>query len=408
MTRTTNWRTTWRVFRAEMGKIWRPLPLLGTLAVLIVGSFFIVNFTYLHNGGEDVVAQSAEFGPVYDAKAQQTVQAELDKARAAFAADMAVSTRATELGITDYAAYEAWTDRMYSEGKDTDPTVTNYVLGLASYRRINGLELIQSQAGISPDALRSQLLGQACYDFRNADDYPCGTLPATVTARIDDIISHYNQRSILQYNVVMTLQDSGKWMLLTAALCAMILTAFPLTRDRQLRMTAVQWASRTGRGIRSTQVLAIGISAALVGLIVGTLWNVWLGAQMRPILGYGIDSAMYRDPAWFDGTILQWLVAYTLTAMLAAAACSLITVWIVKAQSNGIRMLLITVPLAAAMACLINFVIGPYLYHFSNPLGGRIPVPGAEAMALTAMLALAAALWTVSARRIRHCELPND
>lgn len=407
MTRTTNWRTTWRVFRAEMGKIWRPLPLLGTLAVLIVGSFFIVNFTYLHNGGEDTVAESAEFGPVYDAQAQQAVQSELDRAKAAFAADMAASPRATELGITDYAAYEAWADRMYSEGNN-DPTVTNYVYGLASYRRINGLELIQSQAGASPDALRSMLLGQACYDFRNADGYPCGTLPATATARIDSIVSRYNQRSILQYNVVLTIQDSGKWMLTTATLCAMILTAFPLTRDRQLRVTAVQWASRTGRGIRSTQVLAIGISAALIGLAVGTLWNVWLGVQMRPILGYGIDSVMYRDTPWFDGTILQWLVAYTLTAMLAAAACSLITAWIVKAQPNGIRMLLITVPIAAAVACLINFVIGPYLYHFSNPLGGRIPIPGAEAMALAAMLALAAVLWAVSARRIRRCELPND
>ena len=407
MTRNPNRSLTWRVFRAEMRKIWRPLPLLGALAVLIVGSFFIVNFTYLHNGGVDVVAESAEFGPVYDAQARQTVQSELDRAKAAFAADMAANPQAREQGVTDYDTYRAWSERMYAQGGDAS-AINDYVYGLASYDRINGLGLIQKQAGVGGEELRTMLLDQACYSVREAwNGHPCG-LPRTVTDRVDGIVSHHDRRSILQYNVLLTIQDSGKWMLVTATLCAMLLTSFPLTRDRQLRMVPLQWASRTGRRIRSVQTAAIGCSAALTGLIVGGVWSLWLGAQMRPILGYGIDSVMYRDLTWFDGTVLLWLVAYALTAALAAAACSLLAAWIVKAQPNGIRMLLITIPLAAAAAFLINSVIGRNLYYLSNPLDRILAVPGVEAITLAAMLALAAALWTVSARRIRLQEPAND
>lgn len=388
----------------EMRKIWRPLPVLAALIALLVGSFFIVNFTYLTNGGADVVAESAEFGPVYDARARERIRSEIDKAKETFAADMAADPQAREQGVTDYDTYRAWSERM-TAGRDA-PAIDAY--RLASYQRINALELIQSQADIGADELRARLLDQACYVLHEAwDGYPCGALPATVSARIDALMAQYDSRSMLQYNVNLTLQDSGKWMLMTATLCAMILTSFPLTRDRQLHVTALQWSSRTGRRIRSLQMCAIGCSAALAGLFVGGLWAVWLGVRMRPILGFGIDSALYRDIAWFDGTVLQWLAANALTAGLAAAAFALLSAGIVGAQSNGIRMLLIAIPIAVASACCVNFVIGKYLYYLGNPLNRVLAVPGVEAIALTAMLALAIGLWLFIVHRLRRRELTD-
>ncbi|KAB8295598.1 hypothetical protein [Bifidobacterium avesanii] len=395
-----------RVFLAEMRKIWRPLPLIAALAVFVVGALFAANQTHLVEGpyrNVDVVVESAEFGPVYTPETRRAVQTELEKAKAAFAADMAADPAAREQGVTDWDSYHDWQDRMIAAGGDSS-AIDAYAL--SSYERVNSLEFLLRYAETDGEQIRATLNDGVCFVRGFPQGAPCGDVPGAAARRIDQLVAQAGRRSLLGYGVISTIQESGGTMMVTAVLCAMLLTMFTMTRDRQLRLPSLQWASRTGRSVRSWQAAAVGCSAALAALTVGTVWAAWLAVRLRPVLGTGINTALATDMPWFDWTVLQYLVAYAAVAVLASLALSLVAAWIVRARQNYIRMLLVAIPVGVAAGCLVKFRIGAHLGYLANPLNRLLMVPGVETIALAAILVLAVALWTVDARLLRRRELP--
>ena len=392
----------------ELRKIWRPLPFAGIALVCAFAALFMIGSSPLlvHGGASagdnDPVAESTVYGlTVETAKPELERQYRelVPKADAQIAAVPAAKAK----GITDMAGFQRWNAQFPQTPSDDDAALLDTLTGLPSVQAVSRISALLESTGDSPEDFASQIRSRAA-SYLGFGDVPRSPLPPLAERRVERIAAAYGSRTMLDLNIESTITDSAPIVFAAIGMSVIILIAPMLTRDQQLRIRQLQWASKTGRNALGAQAIAMGVSCAALSLAIAGLWAAWTANALRPCLGISLIS--YNPPLiWFDWTVGQYLAAEALTAALGGTASGLLAGWIIRARPNMIRMLIAAIPVAVAIGIVLARVIGRQPFTFANPMAKFITIPGVEPVALLAVLLLASVLWAVSVRRLGGKEL---
>lgn len=433
------------LFWAELRKIWRPLPIAGMIAVCLVVS--VLALSDVGPLSQPSVKQSAQilsqYGPVYTPAVAGRLQADAEKAHKAWNADIASTPGARQRGVVDEESFYLWRGKLMSQyrfdgqpGAASIPQVDrkfwNHIEMLPSfydYSRLRDITATPSYTVASFHAALRNSAGQALSVATTTDPVKAGLhvdpayrgmmttvypmkrdpLPAAVIKRVDQLATRVDSRSTLGIEIVSGAQRFSRLIFVSAVICALLLTMSTLTRDRQRRMLQLQWASKTGRAVRSVQVAAIGVSALAAGLLAAFGFVFWFLSAAWRYRDFGMFTSQKITLPWFDWTLGQYLCVVALSAGVLAVTVALLATAVFRAQSNFIRLLLFAVPLGAAGAYLGELLDGSNsgegIYYIGNAVNKWIPVPGLEAMIIAMLTVLGVAVWLLLNHRLRHREL---
>ncbi|MBT1172877.1 hypothetical protein JS528_05815 [Bifidobacterium sp. MA2] len=428
--------TTLLVFAHEMRKIWRPTTLLLLAVVglacgipLLQGSVDSLN-AHGNVTTRDEIALIRAYGPVIDEDALAGMRRDLPRLERALAADIARDKRSATYGVTDYASFNAVNTRMSrdwnaaAERKDPDTTVYkrwfDYAADIGDLDSYHAVDVRRTylRAGI-PSAfdLKANTLGMLDMMGDAESGSPASyrryvhdaRLPERMQRRLDELDAQRGRTGYLAtawgayYETMGLMGIMFAWML-----AASLALTLPLpVRDRARRMRALQWASRTGRGVQRVQMSAVAASSLIVSLATTALFAaLWL-PHVWPYLATPVFGAMSVLP-WFDLTSGRYLLAVAALAVVLCVASTMLIVWFIRCFDGIIRVLLAAVPLAVALAAVVIRLVLYRTFLFDNRMSIALDLPGTE-IVLAALGALSAtALWAVANRRIRHAELTRD
>ncbi len=381
------------LFLWEMKKIWRPVLLLVILFIGVVYYPIRPGF-YLDMTDQDVIGSAElqlsigwlkQYGSTIDRLERAELEDQLIGLKEDFARQITNVSGASAAGITGYDSYLAWEDAFYE--KEDPPEEeralhqslldnTNvYTIGMLisfmdNYDRLAaGGSAIDTGASIDPPSPAAKAsIRRITQAEENKDAY--GFLPSSMVNDIDAFFHYF-----------------AIW----CSFSTILLLAPALVNDRLHHTRPMQWASRRGRKVISTQ-----IGSALVSGLLLMVLNC--AAYLGPFLSTG-TLQFWRCPMvsvwpgsfpWFDWTYGQYLLALLgLTALLTLATAGFITIlsWY---SANYVSVLLKAIPLIF----VLEWGAIPWIMDGAGRFSGKpvrlIGQPGAEFIGgiLTAALAL--------------------
>ena len=222
-----------------------------------------------------------------------------------------------------------------------------------------------------------------------------------------ELASSEMAHSLLPSSVKHSTQEYGKDLAVWCVLSIVLLLSPTLVRDRLRNTRPLQWASRRGRAILSTQMGTALLSALVLTAVNVSVYAVPLLAQ-GPLrfAACGLDGIWEWGTPWFDwsyGTYLLVLVGLLLALSLGAAG---LTVFLSQYSGNYIAILLKAVPLFVAVGAVLGTWLLDMPFRFRNLGNGAVWLPrGIEALTAAALLVLGLSLCILSCRQQKRREL---
>ena len=231
--------------------------------------------------------------------------------------------------------------------------------------------------------------------------------PEAMVRREAELASSEMAHSLLPSSVKHSTQEYGKDLAVWCVLSIVLLLSPTLVRDRLRNTRPLQWASRRGRAILSTQMGTALLSALMLTIVNLTIYAVpFLAQGPLRFAACGLDGIWEWGTPWFDwsyGTYLLVLVGLLLALSLGAAG---LTVFLSQYSGSYIAILLKAVPLFVAVGAVLGTWLLDMPFRFRNLGNGAVWLPrGIEALTAAALLVLGLSLCILSCRQQKRREL---
>lgn len=223
-----------------------------------------------------------EYGPTLEPEERGSLDGRLEEGIQAFAQQIAAISEAAAAGLTDYGTFceflkDCHSDTVASDGEeDMDrESLVQRVYSGTNWYRINGIqntmELYDTQEAYSALEISN----------RKAD----------MIRRAEQMAQPERARSLLPFSVKDSTREYGKDLAVWCVLSMVLLLSSTLVRDRRRRTRAMQWTSRRGRAILTTQMTAALCSALVLTIINLVIYAVPFLAQGPSIVCGGRGGA---------------------------------------------------------------------------------------------------------------------
>ena len=399
------------LWKWELRKIWRP----GILAaILLLGSVYYWMFPqfyieYFCNGpyaeAQFDLADHwvARYGPTLEPEERAQLDGQLAEELDAFAQQIAAIPEAVAAGLTDYEAVlsfrENYLDGTQEHGGEADMDVEALLYRVysgTSWYRIEVLTDVMETYDTQAER-RAQIVSNRREDGQ----------PEAMVRREAELASSEMAHSLLPSSVKHSTQEYGKDLAVWCVLSIVLLLSPTLVRDRLRNTRPLQWASRRGRAILSTQMGTALLSALMLTIVNLTIYAVpFLAQGPLRFAACGLDGIWEWGTPWFDwsyGTYLLVLVGLLLALSLGAAG---LTVFLSQYSGSYIAMLLKAVPLFVAVGAVLGTWLLDMPFRFRNLGNGAVWLPrGIEALTAAALLVLGLSLCILSCRQQKRREL---
>ena len=399
------------LWKWELRKIWRP----GILAaILLLGAVYYWMFPqfyieYFCNGpyAEAQFTLASDWVAQYGPTLEQAERAELDGHLAeeldVFVRQIAAIPEAAAAGLTDYEAVlsfrENYLDGTRENGGEADMDVEALLYRVysgTSWYRIEVLTDVMETYDTQAER-RAQIVSNRREDGQ----------PETMVRREAELASSEMAHSLLPSSVKHSTQEYGKDLAVWCVLSIVLLLSPTLVRDRLRGTRPMQWVSRRGRAILSTQMGTALLSALVLTAVNVSVYAVpFLAQGPLRFAACGLDGIWEWGTPWFDwsyGTYLLVLVGLLLALSLGAAG---LTVFLSQYSGSYIAMLLKAVPLFVAVGAVLGTWLLDMPFTFRNLGNGAVWLPrGIEAVTAGVLLALGLSLCILSCRQQKKREL---
>ena len=399
------------LWKWELRKIWRP----GILAaILLLGAVYYWMFPqfyieYFCNGpyAEAQFTLASDWVAQYGPTLEQAERAELDGQLAeeldVFAQQIAAIPEAVAAGLTDYEAVlsfrENYLDGTQEHGGEADMDVEALLYRVYSGTSWYRIEVLTDVMEAYDTQVERRT--QAVSNRREAGQ------PEAMVRREAELASSEMAHSLLPSSVKHSTQEYGKDLAVWCVLSIVLLLSPTLVRDRLRNTRPLQWASRRGRAILSTQMGTALLSALVLTAVNVSVYAVpFLAQGPLRFAACGLDGIWEWGTPWFDwsyGTYLLVLVGLLLALSLGAAG---LTVFLSQYSGSYIAMLLKAVPLFVAVGAVLGTWLLDMPFTFRNLGSGAVWLPrGIEAVTAGVLLALGLRLCILSCRQQKRREL---
>ena len=289
----------------ELRKIWRP----GILAaILLLGAVYYWMFPqfyieYFCNGpyAEAQFTLASDWVARYGPTLEQAERAELDGQLAeeldVFAQQIAAIPEAVAAGLTDYEAVlsfrEDYLDGTREHGGEADMDVEALLYRVysgTSWYRIEVLTDVMETYDTQAER-RAQIVSNRREDGQ----------PETMVRREAELASSEMAHSLLPSSVKHSTQEYGKDLAVWCVLSIVLLLSPTLVRDRLRGTRPLQWASRRGRAILSTQMGTALLSALVLTAVNVSVYAVpFLAQGPLRFAACGLDGSWEWGTPWVD------------------------------------------------------------------------------------------------------------
>lgn len=399
------------LWKWELRKIWRPgilaaILLLGAVYYWMFPQFYIEYFCNGPSGEAQFDLASgwvAQYGPTLEPEERAELDGQLAEALDVFARQIAAIPEAAAAGLTDHEAVlsfrEDYLDGTRENGGEADMDVEALlyrVYGGTSWYRIEVLTDVMETYDTQAER-RAQIVSNRREDGQ----------PEAMVRREAELASSEMAHSLLPLSVKRSTQEYGKDLAVWCVLSIVLLLSPTLVRDRLRNTRPLQWASRRGRAILSTQMGTALLSALMLTIVNLTIYAVpFLAQGPLRFAACGLDGIWEWGTPWFDwsyGTYLLVLVGLLLALSLGAAG---LTVFLSQYSGSYIAILLKAVPLFVAVGAVLGTWLLDMPFRFRNLGNGAVWLPrGIEALTAAALLVLGLSLCILSCRQQKRREL---
>ena len=399
------------LWKWELRKIWRPgilaaILLLGAVYYWMFPQFYIEYFCNGPSGEAQFDLASgwvAQYGPTLEPEERAELDGQLAEALDVFARQIAAIPEAAAAGLTDYEAVlsfrENYLNGTQEHGGEADMDVEALLYRVysgTSWYRIEVLTDVMETYDTQAER-RAQIVSNRREDGQ----------PEAMVRREAELASSEMAHSLLPSSVKHSTQEYGKDLAVWCVLSIVLLLSPTLVRDRLRNTRPLQWASRRGRTILSTQMGTALLSALVLTAVNVSVYAVpFLAQGPLRFAACGLDGIWEWGTPWFDwsyGTYLLVLVGLLLALSLGAAG---LTVFLSQYSGSYIAMLLKAVPLFVAVGAVLGTWLLDMPFTFRNLGNGAVWLPrGIEAVTAGVLLVLGLSLCILSCRQQKRREL---
>ena len=400
-----------RLLAWELRKIWRP----GILAaILLLGAVYYWMFPefyieYFCNGPAEraqfqLASQWVEkYGPTLEPEERAELDGQLAEEIKAFDQQIAAIPEAAEAGLTDYESFDQFWEDYLNDARDGGGQADmdmEYLLSRV-YGGTNWYVLRELEQTMETYDTQDEHLALVISNREEQGD------PEAMILREEQLAEPERAHALLPFSVKESTREYGRDLAVWCVLSIVLLLSPTLVRDRLRRTRAMQWTSRRGRSILTTQIMA-AISSALVLTVVNLVVYAipFLAQEPLRFRHCGLDGIWAWGSPWFDwtyGTYLVVLAGLILALSLAAAG---LTVFLSQYSGSYIAMLLKALPLFAAVGAVLGswLLDMPFSFRRIWENGPWMP-KGMEAAVVVGLLTVSIVLCTLTCFRQRKREL---
>ena len=384
------------LFWQELGKIWRPGVVAGTVLLGLIYYYMFPGFyiEYFSNGPSareeyDLSLEwTARYGPTLEPEERAELDSRLAEEIAIFDRQLEELPEAAASGLTDYESFCA---ALQQEERDTQ-------MIWAIQRRTNcdTISTIQQMLERYDDPR----------DYLRQHDY----FESYTVKEQEQILTVEDwPKSLLSGSVMDSTNFYLKYLAQWTAISVILLLSPTLVRDRLRRTRPLQWSSRRGRRVLHTQLAAGLVSALLLSVVNVTAYAIPFLAQ-GPLalkncpLG---NSVWPTGTPWFNWTYGQYLAILTGMILALGPGIGAVTLFLSRFSDNYVSMLLKAFPLFVSMGGFFATWAVNHAFFFHAAWDGAdfFVSKGAEAICIAVLLIVGAALtgWSCLRQRTLEC-----
>lgn len=401
----------------ELKKIWRPALL---LALLVLGAVFHLMFLefdiqYFPNGPHatasfDIGVQLVqEYGTSLEPEEFEEFAATFPALIAEADGYIQENALAQKHGLTTYAAWEAFhQDIMQYAGELSGEERERYkdTMRIRTYLTSEQTNLIDSRIYAT-----DWYIGQ--YDAEQTDSKDLQAVADRDDYSAQEIANVQKQffgedhawRNILPYIVPEVTGTYFGHLIIWMALSVCILVSPTLVRDRLQRLRPLQWSTRRGRGIITTQFVAVMLSAfAVTSLNLLVFGGLFAANNTAAFAECRMFSFLLTGFSWVNWTYGGWCAALIVMCYLVSLGIAGIAFALSRLSGNYISMLLKLIPLVVVAAILTPKLIGDAFYY-KNDLYCSTGIVYIEAIVAGAIFLLGMALCGIAIARQKKQDL---
>ena len=400
-----------RLLAWELRKIWRP----GILAaILLLGAVYYWMFPefyieYFCNGpaSRAQFQLASEWVEEYDPTLEPEERAELDgqlaKEIVKFDQQIAAIPETAGAGLTDYETFDRFREDYLNDTLDSGSQadmdmeyLLSRVYGGTNWYLIEEIQYTMELYDTQEEHNTLVISG------RKAEGQP-----EAMIHREEQLAEPERAHGLLPFSVKESTREYGMDLAVWCVLSIVLLLSPTLVRDRLRGTRAMQWASRRGRSVLTTQMAAALCSALVLTAVNLVVYAIPFLAQ-KPLRfrDCGLGGIWAWGSPWFDwtyGTYLVVLVGLILALSLAAAG---LTVFLSQYSGSYIAMLLKALPLFVAVGAVLGSWLLDQPFCFRRLWEGGPWIPkGTEAVVIAVLAAASIVLCVLACRRQGKREL---
>lgn len=400
-----------RLLAWELRKIWRP----GILAaILLLGAVYYWMFPefyieYFCNGPASraqfqlALEWVEKYGPTLEPEERAELDGQLAEEIAAFDVQIAAIPEAAAVGLTDYETFGRFREDYLNDALDSSGQADMDMEYLLS--RVYGgtnwyiIEEIQYTMELYDTQEEHKAL---VISGRRAEGQP-----EAMILREEQLAEPERAHGLLPDSVRESTREYGRDLAVWCVLSIVLLLCPTLVRDRLRRTRAMQWTSRRGRSILTTQMAAALCSALVLTAVNLVAYAIpFLAQEPLRFRDCGLGGIWEWSAPWFDwtyGTYLVVLAGLILALSLAAAG---LTVFLSQYSGSYIAMLLKALPLFVAVGAVLGSWLLDMPFSFRRVWEDGPWMPkGTEAAVAVGLLAVSLVLCTLTCRHQKKREL---
>lgn len=400
-----------RLLAWELRKIWRP----GILAaILLLGAVYYWMFPefyieYFCNGPAEraqfqLASQWVEmYGPTLEPEERGSLDGQLAEEIEVFDQQIAAIPEVAEAGLTDYESFDQFREDYLNGARDGGGQADmdmEYLLSRV-YGGTNWYVIRELEQTMETYDTQDEHLALVISNREEQGD------PEAMIQREEQLAEPERAHALLPFSVKESTREYGRDLAVWCVLSIVLLLSPTLVRDRLRRTRAMQWTSRRGRSILTTQIMAAMSSALVLTVVNLVVYAIpFLAQEPLRFRHCGLDGIWEWGSPWFDwtyGTYLVVLAGLILALSLAAAG---LTVFLSQYSGSYIAMLLKALPLFAAVGAVLGSWLLDMPFSFRRLWEGGPWMPrGTEAAVVVGLLTVSIVLCTLTCFRQRKREL---